>query len=679
MEDAYGMLLMNSSVTWRVFSAKTFYSQYPRREALESAYLTFSLPQVQSGIHDVSISNNRSLCWIDGLYGDTRRAQSFIKSLINQEVPFPLSKPSLTPSGAHYYYCSPELLSKNHSSLLAMWDGAAVAASLLQKECRIECPTCGTEGLRTPTTSHLTEQIFSHFSGAEIRLYAHSTSETLRTWALDHGFQVSIDDSKVFRITIDTVGCTQESIATLSRILASLWRLPDVTLTCSSTNREHSYYKTGWCGYCSSPIPYPDDKTIMAYLRGSRSLEPSSIHLLRRLYLSPSLPLLAFLTTPIAELTEYPHEFSDIVARTTEIGLSHRTFDTPVSHLPAEEVAALSVGIAGRNATPGSTVLVDIPSGLLSSKREKIRSFLNKLSSECGVVLLQDPFLQKQHGSHIDQIYNKKLSTQIGSIVIPSNRRELPVYSHSVVSFSAQDTPLPFVSSLEAITPDTTHLHLTAEGSSITTLPVFATAPKGNVQTLADVLGLSALLSKLFAMGLDAKYLGLSPRDFLLNTIKKNPHTCPQCRGLGLVVSYQEGIHRPGAEGCSLCDGQRFAKEVARCTFKGITYSSLLNSTIQEGLPILTTLPKTTEPLRLLNELDLYHLPLGMPLVLMSYSELRRIRFIEILINIKKTLPNVVVVEEPHIGWSSTILSVVQQNMCAYAEKTPTTWILVDT
>lgn len=111
---------------------------------------------------------------------------------------------------------------------------------------------------------------------------------------------------------------------------------------------------------------------------------------------------------------------------------------------------------------------------------------------------------------------------------------------------------------------------------------------------------------------------------------------------------------------------------------KGVSYSSLLNSTILGALPILTTLPKVTELLRLLDELQLSDLPLGMPLALMSYTELRRIRFIEILINLKKTLPNVVLVEEPLIGWSPTILSVVEQNMCRYAEKTATTWILVD-
>ena len=672
------MLLMNSSVTCRVFSAKTFYSQYPRREALKESYLTYSLPQFQRGIHGPSISNDRSLSWIDGLYGDTRRAQSFINSLINQEVPFPLSRPLLARSKTNYYYYSPELLHKDDSSLLALWNGATIAVPLLQKECRIDCPTCGSEGLRTPTPTHLAEQIAAHFSGAQVRLCAHSTSESLHTWALDHGFQVRIDDSTVFWITLDTVDCTHENLATLSRILTSLWRLPDVTLTCSSTNQEISYYKTGWCEHCSSPIPYPDDKTIVAYLRGSRSLEPASLHLLRGLYISSSLSLLTFLTTPMAELTDYPYEFTDIVERMTQIGLSHRTLQTSASHLSAQEVAALSIAIASHKTTPGSTILIDLPAGLLSSRRESILPFLTKLSAECAVVLIQDPFLQGQGTPHIGQVYDKKRSTQIGAIVIPSKSRELPVHSHSVLSISAKDTLLPSLSSLVTETPTTTHLRLTAEGSSIATLPVFATVSKGSSQTLADVLGLSASLSKLFSMGLDAKYLGLSPRDFLSNTVKRNQHICPHCRGLGVVLSYQEEIHRPEAEGCSRCDGQRFAKEVARCTFKGVSYSSLLNSTILGALPILTTLPKVTELLRLLDELQLSDLPLGMPLALMSYTELRRIRFIEILINLKKTLPNVVLVEEPLIGWSPTILSVVEQNMCRYAEKTATTWILVD-
>jgi excinuclease UvrABC ATPase subunit len=87
--------------------------------------------------------------------------------------------------------------------------------------------------------------------------------------------------------------------------------------------------------------------------------------------------------------------------------------------------------------------------------------------------------------------------------------------------------------------------------------------------------------------------------------------------------------------------------------FRGLSLSQILNSTFSELISVLSALPKSSLPLKLIKLLGLEVLPLGMPLALLSFSERRRVQLVTAaLAGQSATRPQVAIVELPFVGLS---------------------------
>jgi excinuclease UvrABC ATPase subunit len=99
--------------------------------------------------------------------------------------------------------------------------------------------------------------------------------------------------------------------------------------------------------------------------------------------------------------------------------------------------------------------------------------------------------------------------------------------------------------------------------------------------------------------------------------------------------------------------------------------------TLQHIASAFTHIPKMSQTLSYANELSLNHLPIGMPVALLSHSELRRLRLIEVITTFKKTLPNLILLEDPDIGWGTVAYSTIQTIIERSTEEYDASWILV--
>jgi ABC-type thiamine transport system ATPase subunit len=88
-------------------------------------------------------------------------------------------------------------------------------------------------------------------------------------------------------------------------------------------------------------------------------------------------------------------------------------------------------------------------------------------------------------------------------------------------------------------------------------------------------------------------------------------------------------------------------------SWRGVSLSALLNTPIAEILPLLRALPRAMDAMLCLEALCLTHLPLGMPLSLMSDSELHRLLLIQALLSATASRPIIALVESPFSSLSA--------------------------
>jgi excinuclease ABC subunit A len=142
---------------------------------------------------------------------------------------------------------------------------------------------------------------------------------------------------------------------------------------------------------------------------------------------------------------------------------------------------------------------------------------------------------------------------------------------------------------------------------------------RSNVATYTDVF---TQLRQLFAGLPEAKSGKLTAKHFSFNTPGGR---CETCQGLGVLSVDMDFL--PDLEiKCPDCQGRRFTDEVLKVKYKGFSISDLLNMSIEESLPVLSSEHKLAGITGMLCEVGLGYLHWGQSVKTLSGGEGQRIR-----------------------------------------------------
>ncbi|CAM4467377.1 excinuclease ABC subunit A [Paenibacillus endophyticus] len=176
---------------------------------------------------------------------------------------------------------------------------------------------------------------------------------------------------------------------------------------------------------------------------------------------------------------------------------------------------------------------------------------------------------------------------------------------------------------------------------------IFDQAPMGrmqrsNVATYTDVF---THLRQLFASLPESKQRKLTSKHFSFNTPGGR---CETCQGLGVLTVDMNFL--PDLEvKCHDCKGKRFTEEVLQIKYDGFSISDLLNLSVQESLPILTSDKKLASLIAMLCEVGLGYLKWGQSVKTLSGGEGQRIRLAKEL-NKNSKLHTLYLLDEPSTG-----------------------------
>jgi len=105
---------------------------------------------------------------------------------------------------------------------------------------------------------------------------------------------------------------------------------------------------------------------------------------------------------------------------------------------------------------------------------------------------------------------------------------------------------------------------------------------------------------------------------------------CDHCQGLGyerIEMQFLSDVFVP----CAVCEGRRFKPEVLAITWNGRSVADLLNTTIDDALPLFAAHPDIQRRLGALAGVGLGYLTLGQPLNTLSGGEAQRLKLVRYL------------------------------------------------
>jgi excinuclease ABC subunit A len=135
------------------------------------------------------------------------------------------------------------------------------------------------------------------------------------------------------------------------------------------------------------------------------------------------------------------------------------------------------------------------------------------------------------------------------------------------------------------------------------------------------------LIRELYAQTPAAQAAGFSAASFSFNS---GDGRCDHCQGLGyerIEMQFLSDVFVP----CAVCEGRRFKPEVLAITWNGRSVSDLLNTTIDDALPLFAGQPAIQQRLAVLAEVGLGYLTLGQPLNTLSGGEAQRLKLVRYL------------------------------------------------
>jgi excinuclease ABC subunit A len=100
---------------------------------------------------------------------------------------------------------------------------------------------------------------------------------------------------------------------------------------------------------------------------------------------------------------------------------------------------------------------------------------------------------------------------------------------------------------------------------------------------------------------------------------------------------------------CEVCRGKRYNSETLSILYKGLSISDLLNSTVAEALPVLSSIPHVYSRLQTLVDVGLGYIGLGQPATTLSGGEAQRIKLAKELSK-RATGKTLYILDEPTTG-----------------------------
>lgn len=607
-----------------IFSAIQFYRECATNFLHPNGIKTSQLSIPAAGLH---LTGGSSLEWVDGFFAENDACQELASAIERRELPTPLISHTAHYIDSRCEYTSAELLANAPESLMAAFGVVEHLVDSALKSPTISCPQCKKNTTRVLSPLNLGDLLLRDWTSEEVTISAGSAHDSFPAWSANMGF--SLQHDPIFGrpvITIDSGQCSPAFIASLSGVLRAMWKIPHITFICRSRTATQLYAPQGWCQTCRVLIAEPDRKSLTKALSvGCRceDLSADTAALERSLMLDSALRVEDIIARPARDLQTASCKVVRELARLlVEFDLGMHPLSIGLRYLSAEHVALISIAVSlYRTRHTPSTILVDLPSGILHQRQRSMSAVSSSAQHASHTfIILGDPFAAPEH------------------LPRPSANHSLTVAPEQVAGKANGDD------SREA-------LEDSRSDPLLNTIPLFPARPPMN-RILGEDLDLIQRISQLYAASTDARCVGLSAKDFTFSASRSHKYLCRGCKGLGVTLLAHERLYRPRAKPCSLCLGARFKEPVASTLFRGVSYKTLLNQPLETTMDTLRSLPRTHVLIEGLTLLDLEHLPLGMPVALLSSSELRRVLLLKSVLSARPGHPRTIALEAPELGFA---------------------------
>ncbi len=166
--------------------------------------------------------------------------------------------------------------------------------------------------------------------------------------------------------------------------------------------------------------------------------------------------------------------------------------------------------------------------------------------------------------------------------------------------------------------------------------------PRSNPATYT---GLFTPLRELYSMLPESRERGYKPGRFSFNV---KGGRCEGCEGDGLKrieMNFLPDVYVM----CDTCRGGRYNRETLTVKFKGKSIAELLNTTVEEALPLLENIPAVKQKLQTLLDVGLGYLQLGQSATTLSGGEAQRIKLAKELSK-RATGRTIYILDEPTTG-----------------------------
>jgi hypothetical protein len=629
-----------STVLGEVFSAIQFYRDHAAGIKRPSGLHTFSLEVPSAGLHHVRAG---SLEWVDGHVVGSLTDEQFLSAIEKGELPSPCIShiPRYLPKRCTY--TSAELLAHSQDTLVAAFGIVEELVESALRSSTVECPCCGEVTTRLTGASAFGDTLLREWGGQNITLEASSHDQGLATWASKAGF--TLRDSAILgqpSVVVESDTCTPTLVARLAPLIRSIWGVAHLSFVCHSASAHIIYAPEGWCSRCGCLVGEVD-RTILTKLLSrspvSKEADHTAVTRIRSLRLSSNVHIRDILSKPLSDLDLTNTPILHPVCEALEaLNLHSYPLSTPLMTVPSQDLALISVAISlYRSATKQDAVVIDLPSGTLQHQSALIHAICSRAV----------------HAAHSFMVLNDPFRSTAG---LPST----PYYSlqeHPITARTGEAIRLTYSRDDGLNLPQKILQNLGAHHSEqkdscfATFVPLFP-SPRSMPRVLADEVGVTQNIAQLYTSSVDARCAGLTAKDFTFGSLRTHPYLCRECRGLGVVLTWRDDLPRPLASPCRMCFGARFKTPVHDTLFRNVAYSTLLNRPLRESLETLRALPRSRDLLQYIKLLDLEHLPLGMPVALLSSSEYRRLLILKAALEARPTKVQTIIIEEPELGFS---------------------------
>jgi len=166
--------------------------------------------------------------------------------------------------------------------------------------------------------------------------------------------------------------------------------------------------------------------------------------------------------------------------------------------------------------------------------------------------------------------------------------------------------------------------------------------PRSNPATYT---GLFTPIRDLYAMLPESRERGYKPGRFSFNV---KGGRCEACQGDGLKrieMNFLPDVYVT----CDVCRGRRYNHETLQVKYKGRSIADLLDSTVEETLPLMENIPTIRPKLQTLNDVGLGYIHLGQSATTLSGGEAQRIKLAKELSR-RQTGRTFYVLDEPTTG-----------------------------